>query len=163
MTTRVLPRTSRLGRFSTIYFLAGLLLGPLVSTAGAANPVDFQREIRPLLSNACFRCHGPDDQARKGKLRLDSREHAVKGGRSGDPAFVPGKANEGEAIRRMLSTDPKKMMPPPNAAKKLTPWKSSWSSAGSRPGRTISNTGPSCRRAARGAEGQGCRLGAQSD
>lgn len=104
---------------SLLFFLIPGLAWAVPVTARSAEP-DFQRDIRPLLSDACFRCHGPDDQARKGKLRLDTREHALKGGKSGEPAFVPGKPDAGEAIRRILSSDPKTMMPPPKVGKKLT-------------------------------------------
>src|SRR5262245_17351858 len=57
----------------------------------AAPPVDFQREVRPILADHCSHCHGADDKTRKGKLRLDTREAALKGGSSGGPAVVPGK------------------------------------------------------------------------
>jgi mono/diheme cytochrome c family protein len=103
-----------------------IFLGSLVFCAGpasavrAAEPVDYQREVRPLLSDACFRCHGPDEAARKAKLRLDTREYALQGGRSG-AALVAGKPNESELIKRLLSTDAKEVMPPPAAGKKLTP------------------------------------------
>ena len=88
------------------------------STPGRA--VDFQREVRPILSNFCFECHGPDDKARKGKLRLDSRDAALKGGRSG-PAIVPGKHDAGELLKRLTSDDPAEVMPPPASKKKLSP------------------------------------------
>ena len=61
-------------------FLAPLLGALLVPAAGrAAERIDFQRDIRPLLSDFCFKCHGPDDKARKGKLRLDLRATALAG------------------------------------------------------------------------------------
>src|SRR5438132_14388706 len=53
--------------------------------------IDFNRQIRPILSDNCFSCHGPDDGARKAKLRLDKTETAFKGGKSGEPAIVAGK------------------------------------------------------------------------
>jgi hypothetical protein len=94
---------------------AWFLTGP----ARAAEAIDFQREIRPILSDFCFKCHGPDEKARKGKLRLDQREHALKGGRSG-AALVPGKPADSEMIRRLVSTDESEVMPPPSSRKKLT-------------------------------------------
>ena len=81
--------------------------------------VDFQREVRPILSNFCFECHGQDDKARKGKLRLDLRDAALKGGKSG-PAIVPGKHDAGELLKRLVSTDPTEVMPPPASKKKLS-------------------------------------------
>ncbi|MBY0521898.1 MAG: PSD1 and planctomycete cytochrome C domain-containing protein [Gemmataceae bacterium] len=103
----------------TAIILGGTLL--LAPSAHAVAPVNFQRDIRPLLSDACFRCHGPDEGARKGKLRLDTRDFALKGGKSGDAAIVPGKPADSEFIRRIISADAKSVMPPPNSAKKLTP------------------------------------------
>src|SRR4051794_26069187 len=56
-----------------------------------ADRVDFNRDVRPILSGSCFKCHGVDDAARKAKLRLDVRESALKGGKSGESAITPGK------------------------------------------------------------------------
>src|SRR5205823_11394752 len=78
------------------------------------------RDVRPILSQHCFKCHGPDDTARKAKLRLDTREAALAGGRSGDPAVVPGKPGESELVRRISSDDETEVMPPPVARKPLT-------------------------------------------
>src|SRR5262245_24003867 len=66
--------------------VVGLLPGPV-----SAAPVDFRREVAPILAENCFQCHGPDDGARKGKLRLDQRDAALRGGRSEEPAIVPNK------------------------------------------------------------------------
>jgi dsRNA-specific ribonuclease len=101
---------------SSVLVLAGLF--PAVSRA--AEPVDFQRDIRPILSDNCFKCHGPDEGTRKGKLRLDTRELAVKGGRSGEPAIVPGKPEASELLRRVKTTAADAIMPPPDSGKKLT-------------------------------------------
>jgi hypothetical protein len=92
--------------------------------AGAARPVygdavDFQRDIRPILSRHCFKCHGPDDKARKAKLRLDLRDTAVQGGRSGMPAVVPGKPGDSELVRR-IGADESEVMPPPATKNPLT-------------------------------------------
>src|SRR5262245_3572203 len=89
------------------------LLLPFLSGSARAEPVDFSRDVRPLLSRHCFKCHGPDDQARKAKLRLDRREAATAGGRSGTPAVVPGKPDESELVRRILAADDTEVMPPP--------------------------------------------------
>src|SRR5262245_54188288 len=70
--------------------------------------VDFIREVRPILARHCFKCHGPDDKARKAKLRLDIRDTAVKKG-----AIVPSKPEESELVRRTSSSDDSEVMPPP--------------------------------------------------
>jgi len=93
--------------------LASLCLtAPLAS---AAEPVEFNRDIRPILSDNCFYCHGNDASHRKAKLRLDIREEALK-----KKAFAPDNAEESELIKRLASLDPEEMMPPPDSHKKLT-------------------------------------------
>jgi len=82
---------------------------------------DFMRDVRPILSNNCFACHGPDDKTRKAKLRLDSRDEALKPSRSGAKVLVPGKPNESALIRRILSENADEMMPPPSSNRKLSP------------------------------------------
>ena len=77
------------------------------SAAAAPPPVDFAREVRPILSTQCFQCHGPDEKARKAKLRLDLRDEALKSG-----TIVPGKPDESEVVKRVCSTDPDVRMPP---------------------------------------------------
>src|SRR5205814_529461 len=67
------------------------------------------------------KCHGPDNSARKGKLRLDVRDSALKGGSSGDAAIVPGKPDESEVVRRITSTAEDDVMPPPAAKMPLAP------------------------------------------
>ncbi|MBX3745743.1 MAG: DUF1553 domain-containing protein [Verrucomicrobiae bacterium] len=74
----------------------------------------------PLLSDRCFACHGPDDQARKGRLDLHTREGALRGGRSREPAIVPGNPDASELLARILASDPNDVMPPPEA--KLPPF-----------------------------------------
>src|SRR5262245_18003746 len=76
-------------------------------------PPDFSREVRPILSRYCFRCHGPDDKARKAKLRLDDRAAAVEHG-----ALVPGNADS-ELVRRIF-LDADDRMPPPATKLALT-------------------------------------------
>lgn len=100
-------------------FLACLACWNVLATGGGAvepsGKIDFTRDVRPILAGTCFKCHGPDAKARKGKLRLDGRESALKGGRSGQPAIVPGKPNESEAIRRLFAEADSERMPPPSA------------------------------------------------
>jgi len=93
----------------------------VLSTAGlSASPevpanVEFNRDIRPILSDNCFHCHGPDKSHRKAKLRLDVREDALE-----KEAFLPGKPAESELVKRLHSKDSDEVMPPPDSNKKLT-------------------------------------------
>ena len=81
--------------------------------------VDFARDVRPILSDKCFACHGPDQAARKSELRLDTPEGALKGGRSGFPALVPGDRNESE-LWALISTEfDEERMPPSKSGKEL--------------------------------------------
>jgi hypothetical protein len=100
-------------------FITGALLVAL-STAVSTRAVDFNREVRPLLAQQCFACHGMDDHARKGKLRLDLPDSAHGAGKSGEIAIVPGRPEESELIRRILSADEDEMMPPPHTKKFLS-------------------------------------------
>src|SRR4051794_23361896 len=86
----------------------------------AADKVDFQREIRPLLADRCFSCHGRDAEHREGGLRLDEREAALKGGDSGEKAIAPGQPDKSELVRRILASDPDERMPPAKSKKELT-------------------------------------------
>lgn len=88
----------------------------LTTTASvvAAERIEFNRDIRPILAENCFTCHGPDSASRKASLRLDQRESAVKAG-----AIVPGKDGDSELIRRIVSTG-KDIMPPVKTRKILT-------------------------------------------
>ena len=83
-------------------------------------PVSFQQQVRPLLSNTCFRCHGPDEHERQAGLRLDQRESAVSKLESGKTAISPGKLDASEIVRRINSTDPTEVMPPPSLNKPLS-------------------------------------------
>jgi len=86
----------------------------------AAERVQFNRDIRPIFSDTCFACHGPDESKNKGKLRLDTLEAARKGGKSGDPAIVPGKPEQSAVLKRLQTTDPDDHMPPAEFHKVLT-------------------------------------------
>jgi hypothetical protein len=89
-------------------------------SAQAAPPVDFQRDVQPILSEHCTLCHGMDANDRKSGLRLDVREGALKGGESGAEAIVPGDPDKSELIERITSTDPGTIMPPPKHNKPLS-------------------------------------------
>ena len=83
--------------------------------ADPTQSVRFGRDIRPILSDKCFHCHGPDEGNRKADLRLDLE------GSAKENAIVAGKSDESDLVRRVLSTDPEEMMPPPAAKKPLKP------------------------------------------
>ena len=92
--------------------LPALLAGGIAATARGA--VDFNREVRPILSDKCFHCHGPDESTRKAKLRLDTREGALRI-REGIAAIVPGKVAESELLQRIVSPHEDEVMPPPES------------------------------------------------
>jgi hypothetical protein len=97
--------------------ILALLALPLVQ---AEDPINFSRQIRPILSENCIACHGPDDKARKAKLRLDD-EASAKADRKGDIAIVPGKPELSSLIQRIESKDPEEVMPPPKQHKVISP------------------------------------------
>jgi hypothetical protein len=86
-----------------------------------AAEVDFNHDVRPILAENCFRCHGFDPAARKAGLRLDVRDGATSKLKSGDFAIVPGNPDAGELVKRLTSTDDDEVMPPPATGKKLKP------------------------------------------
>ncbi|HUE75129.1 MAG TPA: DUF1553 domain-containing protein [Pirellulaceae bacterium] len=102
---------------------AGWLATFLVTPASAADqpPVDFAREIRPILAKKCFACHGPDEEHRQAGLRLDERDGAIKELESGATAIVPGKSGESELVRRIASSDDGERMPPADSGIVLEP------------------------------------------
>jgi hypothetical protein len=95
------------------------LLLPVVAVAADAGKVDFNFQIRPLLSDRCFTCHGPDERARKARLRLDTREGLFKDLEDGAAVIKPGKPAESELVRRIQATDDDQM-PPEKSSLKLT-------------------------------------------
>ncbi len=102
-------------RYSTLAAILLFSSGILFSSTGvSAVEVDFSRDIRPILSDKCFRCHGPDAGNREADLRLDLRDVAVELG-----AIAPGDPGGSELIDRLLSDDPDTMMPPPATDKKI--------------------------------------------
>ena len=93
---------------------------PKKKTEGAAAPVNYARDVRPVLSDTCFACHGPDDQKRKAGLRFDTKGGAFAKLESGSIAVVPGKPDESELVDRIESHDPDLQMPPKKSGKQLT-------------------------------------------
>ncbi len=95
----------------------GVLSGLGVRGWGAEQKVSFNRDIRPIFSDTCFQCHGPDEAKRKAGLRLDVRDSAVKPAESGETAIVPGAPEKSEVMRRLVATDKDDVMPPPRLHK----------------------------------------------
>ena len=96
------------------------LLGVVVSLA-ADTPVDFNREVRPILSDRCFACHGPDAaKGRKAGLRLDEYAGATTKLKSGNTAVVPGDVEKSALVQRILSEEEEDVMPPPELHRPLS-------------------------------------------
>ncbi len=93
---------------------------PAQTPRASASRIDFTREIRPLLSDRCFRCHGPDASKRKAKLRLDVREGAFRKMGAGWAIVKPSDPAKSEVVRRIFSDDFEEMMPPPESNLSLT-------------------------------------------
>jgi len=87
--------------------------------APAKGAVDFGRDILPILSDNCFKCHGPDEKARKAKLRFDTKDGAFRV-KDGKTVIVPGKSAASELFRRITTRDLDDLMPPPDSNRKLT-------------------------------------------
>ena len=96
-------------------FLLFLSAASLYAAPKESTTVEFNRDIRPILSDNCFHCHGPDKSHRKAELRLDVREDALE-----QEAFVPGEPEQSELVNRLHSKDPDEVMPPPDSNKKLS-------------------------------------------
>ncbi len=101
----------------TRLLLSTIALCALASPTFAQEKVDFARDVLPILSDACFKCHGPDEKARKADLRLDTKEDALRK----DGPIVPGKSAASRLVERIVSADPDEVMPPPKSNKKLKP------------------------------------------
>src|SRR5690348_4363643 len=105
------PRVYRLA-----LWLAAVCAGSAAQTAG----IEFNRDIRPILSDKCYTCHGPDERQRKSKLRLDN-EAGAKSDLGGHFAIVPGDPKKSELVQRVSSNDATRRMPPAwSGASKLT-------------------------------------------
>ena len=104
-------------------FFALFFISAIISSASAAEVINFNRDIKPILSDKCYACHGPDAEKREGGghdgLRFDVEANA-KGDLGGYSAVVPGKLDDSELVRRILSDDADEVMPPPEHNKDLT-------------------------------------------
>jgi len=112
MTTRDIFSTGRLAALAAGFALA--------ASSAAAESLQFNRDIRPILSENCFACHGPDPGSRKAGLRLDTQEGLFEATPKRGPGVVPGKPEESEIWKRILHADPDEVMPPPDSNKTLT-------------------------------------------
>jgi len=109
---------SRVPRPFPLFTALGCAL--MFAATAAAAPVDFSRDIQPILSDNCYHCHGPDASSRKSGLRLDRHAEALAGGKSGLATIVPGKPEDSELIARIFSHDTEEIMPSPESNKTLT-------------------------------------------
>src|SRR5580658_3209465 len=91
--------------------LAAACLSAVGLVAAQTNRISFNHDIRPIMSDTCFRCHGPDKNSRMAGMRLDIREEAIKPIRSGRIPIVPGDPDKSEIIERIFA-DGAKIMPP---------------------------------------------------
>src|SRR5205809_6048944 len=122
------PGKKACGRLSVVVAATLVVCLPVTFAHGAGKDnkpgpplkIDFNRDIRPILSDNCFKCHGPDEKERKAKLRLDLKEEALKPAKSGDYPIVPGDLTKSKLFERITSRDPDELMPPPKTGKKLT-------------------------------------------
>ena len=97
--------------------LAVVVIGAL--GLSAAPPVDFARDVLPILSDKCFHCHGPDPATRRGGYRLDTKDGAFAK-KKGEPRLVPGDSAASDLVARVLSADAGDQMPPPDSNRSLT-------------------------------------------
>src|ERR1700729_3003090 len=102
------------GHRATTSLIAATLLAAFSASAATntslPKTVQFNRDIRPILADNCYACHGPDKDKRKAKLRLDTKEGLFTANKDAAP-IVPGKPGESEIYRRILSHDPDEVMP----------------------------------------------------
>ena len=90
-------------------------------TLASAADIQFNRDIRPILSENCTACHGPDPGARKAAMRLDTKEGLFKETKHEGPVVVPGKPEQSALWKRIVTTDPDEVMPPPKSHKTIKP------------------------------------------
>src|SRR5215471_15065277 len=108
---------ARRTRFTSmsVFGIVLAVLAPSAVPGQSRRGLEYNRDIRPILSENCFACHGPDKASRKAGLRLDRREEAVDAG-----AIVPGDADKSALVERIFAQDPKERMPPAKSGHQLT-------------------------------------------
>ncbi len=117
-------------KFKTILRLAAVQASIITVSAASLSqrrppllserPVSFSRQVRPILAEKCFKCHGPDNTARKANLRLDLEKDVFAGLNSRKPIF-PGHPKQSRAFLRIVEKNPALRMPPPDSGKTLNP------------------------------------------
>jgi len=119
--TALRKRDAASGAPGRLFVAVLLTLSPAVALADPSPAkLQFNRDIRPILSDKCFRCHGPDSASRKGELRLDVRDQAIAA-RDQRPAIAPGDAAGSELVRRVTSDSADERMPPASSGSELSP------------------------------------------
>ncbi|HEX8311249.1 MAG TPA: DUF1549 domain-containing protein, partial [Chthoniobacteraceae bacterium] len=116
----MLPSPTTFTPFLRALLCTSVALSSVASASAEEEKLDFNRDIRPILSENCFYCHGQDPNHRKGGLRLDVREEALKPAETEEIPIVPGDAEASSLIQRILSHDRDEQMPPPKANRVLT-------------------------------------------
>lgn len=109
--------------FSSLAVVTCWLMSPWASAADGAPKIDFNRDIKPILSNNCYFCHGPDEAERKGGtdgLRLDTLAGATADLGSGNAAIVPGQPDKSDLLKRVVATSDDEVMPPHSTGKRLS-------------------------------------------
>src|SRR5437867_12191767 len=108
-------------RLAVAFWWVSIVFLSVTSGQVPAEParVGFNRDVRPIMSDTCFRCHGPDRNARMAGLRLDIRDEALKPKSNGAAPIVPGNPDQSAIIQRIFATDAR-IMPPAFAHKELT-------------------------------------------
>src|SRR4051812_37129761 len=109
----MLSRVGALG-IAVLSALASLATPSAIIADESRPAIEYNRDVRPILSEHCFACHGPDGAARKADLRLDKREAAIEAG-----AIAPGDLEQSELVNRVFTEDREEIMPPPKAKKPL--------------------------------------------
>lgn len=94
-------------------------VGTALSSVALGDDINFSRDIRPILSDTCFKCHGPDEAERQGELRLDTQEGVLRNVEDAR-IVVPNHPEKSELYRRLVSDDPDERMPPPDSKRSST-------------------------------------------
>ena len=111
-------RRGSASRIIIVLLLLGIGNGLL---AAEQKKLQFTRDVRPILSDTCFTCHGPDEAKRKSGVRFDTKEGLLGKNEAGEPLVVSGRSADSPLLQRLISKDPSERMPPPEHGKQLTP------------------------------------------